>query len=85
MKIDALSVLNYFRNSQFFSTKIINRTRKLIFESITSLILNHCQSEITCQFISFLNSYTFIHEESSRDRDMFFKAFDLSEERKSIY
>jgi hypothetical protein len=78
-KLNKLDLIRYFKSSEFFLTKFINRTKKRIIESICDSIITLCSEEINLVFVEYLHKNIF----TLKDAEMFLKAFDSLEEKQS--
>jgi hypothetical protein len=76
-KVNKLSLVRYLRSQEFINSKLINRTRKRIVESISEIIIDQCQTEIALIFKEYLVNNLF----SEKDAEMYLKAFDSTEEK----
>jgi hypothetical protein len=72
-------LIKYLRSSDYFNTKIINRTKKRLIELISTDILTQCENEMVVMFRDFMQTNVF----NNSDAEMFLKAFGFSEEKSS--
>ena len=73
-------LFNFFKNSELFNYKMINRTKKKIIEVVSTNIIQLCIDELTMIYEEYLNNNIF----SKHDSIIFLKSFDFTREKESI-
>jgi hypothetical protein len=78
-KQNKLDLLNFFKTSDFFNTKFINRTKKRLIEVITQNLVTMSEKELINFYEEFLSKNEFKFQEA----ELYLKTYDTQNERTS--
>jgi hypothetical protein len=78
-KLNKVELIRFFRNSDLFNGKLINRTKKRLHEVVCNNIVQMCEQELSYVYEEYLTNNLF----NKADAELYIKSFDYSREKSS--